>query len=55
MGCLLPKLNFSVDVNVVGEHAASVFRIEVRVHVLLSSYLMLRGAHIFQTGAISEF
>jgi hypothetical protein len=57
MGCPQPILNFSVDVNVLGEHAASVFRIEVRihVHVLLASYLMLRGAQIFQTGVISKF
>jgi len=57
MGCPLPILNFSLDVNVLGEHAALVFRTEVRmhVHVLLTSYLMLRVAQIFQTGAISKF
>jgi len=57
MGCPLPILNFAVDVNVLREHAALVFRTEVRthVHVLLTSYLMLRGAQIFQTGAISKF
>jgi hypothetical protein len=55
-GCPLPILNFSVDVNVLGEHATSVFRTEVRmhVHVLLASYLMLRGTQIFQI-AISKF
>ena len=52
MVCPVPILNFSVDVNVLGEHAASVFRIEVRMHVLPASYLMLGDTQIFQTGAI---